>query len=95
MITAEKQTELARLANLTKEDVLSAERKEARQKALMQMMTPDEIKACQMFDNDPLDYLKERGDLNMNALLTGDDIETCNVLGINPLDYYLARKFKC
>ncbi len=83
------------MCGLSNNDVLSAERQEAREKALLQMMTPDEIKTCQMFDNNPLDYLKESGKLDMKTLLTSDDIETCGVLGINTLDYYLARKFKC
>lgn len=95
MTEEQKRAELARMAGLNNEDVLTAERKEAREKALQSMMSPDEIKTCQMFDNDPLDYLKEVGKLDMATLLTRDDIATCSVLGINPLDYYLARKFKC
>lgn len=95
MTEDQKKTELARMAGLNNEDVLTAERKEAREKALLQLMTPEEIKTCQMFGNDPLDYLKECGKLDITTLLTRDDIETCGVLGINPLDYYLARKFKC
>lgn len=95
MTEDQKKTELARMAGLNNEDVLAAERKESREKALQNMMTPEEIKTCQMFGTDPLDYLKESGKLDMTTMLTHDDIATCSVLGINPLDYYMARKFKC
>jgi len=95
MTEEQQKADIARMAGLTKEDVLTAERKEAREKALLSLMTPDEMKMCQMFANDPIDYLKESGKLNMNSLLSQDDIETCKALNVAPIDYYLARKFKC
>lgn len=95
MTDEQKKADFARMAGLSKEDVLTAERKEAREKTLLLLMTPDDIKICQMLGNDPLDYLKESGKLDINTLLSQDDIETCKVLNVAPIDYYLARKFKC
>ena len=95
MTEDQKNADIARMAGNTTGDIETAQRQEARQKAVQNMMTPEEIKMCQMFNNDPLDYLKESGKLDISTLLSKDDIDTCAILNINPLDYYLARKFKC
>lgn len=91
----QSELKIAGMMGITPEEYHMARAKEAREVAINAMLTPEELKICNMCGTDPLDFLKTDGRLNVNTLLSQDEIATCRALNVEPLDFYFAKKYKC